>query len=67
MSVKWTEEVEQSGDKIYASLCGGSYKEENRSLVNWSGTDPDANMNFFTLYKDDIDWIIPEDHYNEEL
>ena len=43
--VKWSDKVEGSRDNIYAPLGGGLYKEEEDSLVNWSGTDPDANMN----------------------
>ena len=57
VAVKYPEEVERSGDKIYAFLGGGFYKEDNRYLVNWSGADPDANMNFLTRSKDDNDWI----------
>ena len=63
--VKWSEKVEGSGDNIYSPLCGGLYKEEHDSLVPWSGTDPDAKMNCFTWSKEDNDWILPGDQYNE--
>ena len=43
--VKWSDKVEGSGDGIDSPLCGGLYKEEEDSLVPWSGTDPDAKMN----------------------
>ena len=43
--VKLSEKVEGSGDNIYSPLCGGLYKEEDDSLVPWSGTDPYSNMN----------------------
>ena len=43
--VKWSEKVEGSGGNIDSPLCGGLYKEEDDSLVPWSGTDPDAKMN----------------------
>ena len=46
--VKWSDKVEGSGDDIDSPLCGGLYKEEEDSLVPWSGTDPDAKMNCFT-------------------
>ena len=59
--------MEGSGDNIYALLCGGLYKEEDDSIVPWSGTDPDAKMNCFTWSKDNNYWIVPEDHYNKEL
>ena len=54
-------------DNIYSPLCGGLYKEEDNSLVTWSGTDPDAKMNCFNWSKDDNDWIVPEDQYNKEF
>ena len=57
--VKWSDKVEGSGDNIDAPLSGGLYKEEDNSLVTWSGTDPDANMNFFTWSKEENDWIVP--------
>ena len=59
--VKWSDKVEGSGDNIDSPLCGGLYKEEEDSLVPWSGTDPDANMNCFTWSKMNNDWIVPED------
>ena len=63
--VKCSDKVEGSGDNIYSPLCGGLYKEEGGSLVYWSGTDPDAKMNCFTWSKENDDWIVPEDQYNE--
>ena len=63
--VKWSEKVEWSGDNIYSPLCGGLYKEEDDTLVNWSGTDPYVKMNCFTWSKDNNDWIFPGDQYNE--
>ena len=59
--------MEGSGDNIYSPLCGGLYKEEDDSLVPWSGTDPDAKMNCFTLFKEINYWIVPGDQYNEEF
>ena len=49
--VKWSYKVEWSGDDIDSPLYGGLYKEEEDSLVPWSGTDPDAKMNCFTWSK----------------
>ena len=63
--VKWSDKVEGSGDNIDSPLCGGLYKEEQDSLVPWSGTDPDAKMNYFTWSKENNDWIVPEDQYDE--
>ena len=65
--VKCSDKVEGSGDNIYSPLCGGLYKEEEDSLVPWLGTDPDANMNCFTWSKDNNDWIVSEDQYDDEF
>ena len=54
-------------DNIDLSLCGGLYKEEDESLVLWSGTNPDAKMNCFTWSKKDNYWIVPGDQYNKEF
>ena len=59
--------MEGSGDNIYSPLCSGLYKEEDNSLVPWSGTDPDAKMNCFTLVQREKYWIVPRDQYNEEF
>ena len=52
---------------IDSPLCGEVYREEDNSLVPWSGTDLDAKMNCFTWYKDNNDWMIPGDQYDEEF
>ena len=64
--VKWSVKVEESRDNIDAPLCGGLYKEEDDSLVPWSGSYVYANMNCFNWSKDNSDWIVPGDKYNEE-
>ena len=63
--IKWSEKAEVLGDNIYAPLCGILYKEEDGSVVYWSGTDSDSKMNCFTCFKEDNYWVVPEDHYNE--
>ena len=65
--VKWSDKVEGSVDDIDSPLCGGLYKEDEDSLVPWSGTDPDAKMNCFTWSKENNDWIVSGDQYNEEF
>ena len=65
--IKWSEKVEGSGDNIDSPLCGRLYKEEDASLLPCSGTDPDANMNRLTWSKENNDWIVPENKYNEEF
>ena len=65
--VKWSDKVEGSRYNIDAPLCGVLCKEEDGSLVPWSGTDPYAKMNCFTWSKEYNNWIIPEDQYNEEF
>ena len=59
--------MEGSGDNIDSPLCGGLYKEEDDSLVLYSGIDPDAKMNCFTWSKEKNYWIVPGDQYNEEF
>ena len=63
--VKWLDKVEGSGDDIDSPLCGGFYKEEEDSLVPWSGIDPDVKMNCFTCSKENNYWTVPEDQYDE--
>ena len=46
--IKWSENMEGSGDNINSPLCGGLYKEEDDYLVPWSVTYPDVQMNCFT-------------------
>ena len=62
--VKCSDKVEGSGDNIDSPLCGGLYKEE-KDIIPWSGTDPDAKMNCFTWSKENNDWIVSGDQYNE--
>ena len=65
--VKCSDKVEGYGDNIDSPLCSGLYKEEDNSLIPWSGSDPDSKMNCFTWSKEENDWIVPEDQYNEDL
>ena len=46
--IKWSENVEGYGENIDSPLCCGLYKDENDSLVPWSGTYLDAKINCFT-------------------
>ena len=63
--IKFSEKVEGSGDNIYSPLCSVLYKEEGGPLVLWSVIDSDAKMNCFTWSKENNDWIVPEDQYDE--
>ena len=65
--IERSENVEGSGYNIDSPLCVGLYKEEDDSLVTWSGTDPYAKINCFTWSRDKNDWIVPEDKYDEEF
>ena len=65
--VKWSDKVKGYGDNIDLPLCGVLYKEEEDSLVPWSGTDPDDKRNCFTWSKDNNYWIVPEDQYDDEF
>ena len=64
--VKWSDKVEGSGDDIDSPLCGLLYKEE-KDIIPWSGTDPDAKMNYFTWSKENNDWIVPGYQCDEEF
>ena len=46
--IKWSDAIKEPRVKVDGQLCGGLYKEDNESITNWSGTDPDAKMNSFT-------------------
>ena len=57
--VKCSDNLEGLIENIDAPLCGGLYKEEDNSLVPWSGTDTDANMNCCNWSKEENKWIVP--------
>ena len=65
--MKWSDAINGSIVKVYGPQCGGLYKEDHGSIIPWSGTDPDAKMNSFTWSKNQNDWIILGDQYNEEF
>ena len=43
--IKWLDAIEGPRVKVYDPQCGGLYKEDHGSIIPWSGTDPDTNMN----------------------
>ena len=43
--VNWSDVMKGKRVKVDGPLCGGLYKEYHRSIVPWSGTDPDDKMN----------------------
>ena len=63
--VKWSNAIKSSIVKVDDPLCGGLYKEDHGSTVNWSVIVPDANLDCSIWSKDDNDWIPPGDQYNE--
>ena len=65
--IKLSDAIKGPRVKVYGPQCGGLYKEDHGSIISWSGTDPDAKMNSFTWSKDDNDWIVRGDQYNEEF
>ena len=65
--IKWSDKVKGYGENIDSPLWVGLYKQEEDYLVPWSGTYPYAKMNWFTWSKENDDWIVPEDQYNEEF
>ena len=52
--------------KVDGPLCYGLYNKYHGWIVTWSGTDPYTNLNCFTWYKEDNDWIVLGDQYNEK-
>ena len=65
--IKWSDAIKGPRVKVDGPQCGGLYKEDHGSIIPWSGTDPDAKMNCFTWSKEDNDWIVSGDQYNEEF
>ena len=50
--VKWSDVIKGPTVKVYVPLCGVLYKEDRGSIVTWSVTDPDTNLNCFTCSKE---------------
>ena len=65
--IKWSDTIKEPRVKVDGPLCGGLYKEDHGSIIPWSGTDPDANMNSFTWSTNENVCIILGDQYNEEF
>ena len=65
--IKWSDAIKGPRVKVDGPLCGGLYKEDHGSIVPWSETDPYSDLNWFTWSKEDNDWIVPMDQYNEEF
>ena len=65
--IKWSDEIKGQRVRVDDPQCGGLYKEDNESIIPWSGTDPDAKMNYFTWYTEENDWILLGGKYNEDF
>ena len=50
--IKWSYAIKEPRVKVDGRQCGGLYKEDNGSIIPWSGTDPDSKMNSFTWSKE---------------
>ena len=46
--IKFSDVIKELRVKVDGPLCGRLYKEDRGSIIPWSGTDPDAKMNYFT-------------------
>ena len=64
---KCSYEIKGPRVKVDGTLCGVLYKEDNGSIILWSGTDPDATMNSFTWSTYENDLIVLGGHYNEDF
>ena len=65
--IKWSDAIKGPRVEVYGPLCGGLYKEDHGYIINWSVIDPDYKMNPFTWSKEENDWIILGDKYNEDF
>ena len=65
--IKWSDAIKGPKFKVDGPLCGGLYKKSHGSIIPWSKTDLYAKMNSFTWSKNENDWIILGDQYNEEV
>ena len=65
--IKWSDAIKGPRVKVDGPLCGGLYKEDHGSIIPWSGTYPDVKMNYFTWSKEEHDFIILGDQYNEDF
>ena len=45
--IKWSDAIQGRRVKVDGPQCGGLYKEDHGYIINWSGIDPDANINSF--------------------
>ena len=55
MVIKWADAIKGRRVKVDGPQYGGLYKEDNESIITWSGTDPDAKMNYFTCSTEEND------------
>ena len=65
--IKWSDAIKVPRVKVDGPLCGGLYKEDHGYIITWSVTYPYFNINSFTWSTEEIDWIVLEDHYNEDF
>ena len=65
--IKWSDAIKEPRVKADAPQCGGLYKEDDGSIIPWSGTDPDDKMNSFTWSTEENDWIFLGGQYNENF
>ena len=65
--IKWSYAIKGQRVKFDGPQCGGLYKEDNESIITWSGTDPDSKMKSFTWSTEENDWIFLGTQYNEDF
>ena len=66
-AIKWLNAIKGPRLKVDNLLYGGLYKEYHGSIVPWSGIDPNSKMNLFTWSKEENNFIVLGDQYNEEF
>ena len=67
MVIKWSYTIKGPRIKEDVPHCGGLYKEDNGSIVPWSGIEPYVKMKSFTWSTYDNDCIFLGDQYNEDF
>ena len=64
--VKCSDALEGPRVKLEGTLCDVLYKDDDVSIVIWSGMDPDSKINCFTCSGKDNDLVVSGDQYNNK-
>ena len=65
--IKWSDAIKEPRVKVDGQQCGVLYKEDNGSIIPWSGIDPDTKMNSLIWSIEENARIVLGDQYNEDF